>query len=187
VTKRVFVTSGTFTGDFASEGNGADGLTGADSVCDTAARTANLGGTWVAWLSTAQTNASSRVDMTADRVLVDGKTKVFNPAGSDGLVSLQPLTMDENGKNLPTSGDGDGFTVWTASDGAGHYETEGATNGITDDGCKGWTSSSTSLGAVEGELGAVASSSVPDSNWTDGSPEGFESCADTEHIYCFEK
>ena len=189
VTKRVFVTSGKFTGDFATQGGASDGLSGGDAVCNMAAQTAGLTGTWVAWLSTSETNAASRVDLTAIRVLVDGTTKIFDPAGSDGLVSLNPLTMTENGDTLPTSGDGDGFEVWTGTDGNGHYETESTegTSASTDDACKGWTSSSSSLAAVEGSLGAVASSVVPDSNWTDGSPDGLDTCDVGDRLYCFEK
>src|SRR5947207_2454473 len=49
--KRVFVTSGTWTGDLKTHGGGTDGLDGANKLCQGAATAAALGGTWVAWLS----------------------------------------------------------------------------------------------------------------------------------------
>jgi hypothetical protein len=186
VTKRVFVTSGLFTGDLAGEGAASDGIAGADSLCSAAAKTAGLTGTWLAWVSTSTTDAASRIDVTAIRVQLDGR-KVLKPSVPNGLVAVAPLTMDEKGHSLPTAGYGN-FEVWTATDALGHYETgKPITGSSTDNACAAWTQGSSKLSAVEGSLGAVVSSIVPSSNWTDGAPTGFDTCDATEHLYCFEK
>lgn len=52
--KRVFVTGTTYNGSLG-------GITGADQKCATAAQAANLGGTWKAWISDANTNAIDRI------------------------------------------------------------------------------------------------------------------------------
>jgi len=54
VPMRIFVTSITYTGALG-------GLTGADSLCQTRANAASLGGTWKAWLSDTSTSAATRL------------------------------------------------------------------------------------------------------------------------------
>lgn len=64
--KRVFITSTTYTGDLktagsnVSLGSATSGLHGADKICQSRARVANLSGTWKAWLSDTATSVNSR-------------------------------------------------------------------------------------------------------------------------------
>jgi len=187
-TKRVFLTSKSFTGDLSTLGKASDGLAGGDALCNAAAKAAKLTGTWVAWLSTASTKASSRVDMTAIRVAVDGTTKVFDPADSSGLTAIAAFDMDESGNTVDTSLDAttglDGTAAWSATDGLGSYETGTPGNGLTDDACKSWTSASSTLAATVGDPSAAATG---DSSWTDGTGSSSASCNSAQHLYCFEK
>lgn len=71
-TKRVFTTApneyyiGTTTGKF-------QGLAGADAICQNRANTANLGGTWRAWLSSSTVSAAQRLThSTGPYQLIDG-------------------------------------------------------------------------------------------------------------------
>src|SRR5262245_51629174 len=61
VQKRVFVTAGSWNGNLKAAGAGSDGLDGANKLCQGAATTAGLGGTWVAWLSDSTHDAKDRI------------------------------------------------------------------------------------------------------------------------------
>ena len=107
------------------------------------------------------------------------------------MTTLAGRAVQVKGDVLDTSGDEDAgvdvYSVWTGTDGHGHFETQPSSGSPLDDACKGWTSASSSLTGVEGRLGAVASDAVPGSNWTDGSPDGLDTCAIAARLYCFEK
>ncbi len=64
--QRVFVTSTSQQADYG-------GLSGADNLCQTRANAANLGGTWVAWLSDTTTHALARVLGDGPFVRLDGE------------------------------------------------------------------------------------------------------------------
>ena len=72
--RRVFVTSTTSGPDLG-------GLAGADTVCNTLAADAGLGGAWVAWLSTQSVNAEDR--------LTPGSGPFVRAAGAPGTIALR--------------------------------------------------------------------------------------------------
>ncbi len=76
---RVFVTSATYVGYFKGINGTADGVSGADSVCAGAAQAANLGGTWLAYLTASETvNPAQRFTGQGPWVLVGTNTVIFN-------------------------------------------------------------------------------------------------------------
>lgn len=58
--KRIFVTSIAYTGSLKTEGDGVNGLAGANNLCVQAATNAVLGGSWDAWLSDSTIHAKDR-------------------------------------------------------------------------------------------------------------------------------
>lgn len=97
---RMFVTSGTFTG------NGLNGREGGDARCAAAAAAAGLGGTFLAYLELQEHPAGSRFPDSGTWVRIDGQT-----AFTSGLTTPQvPLNVTENGFTLV---DGLGERVWT--------------------------------------------------------------------------
>lgn len=183
-TKRAFVTHATFTGNLKAEGKASSALDGADALCAAAATGAGLTGTWTAWVSTALTDASTRIDTNTTRVFVDGKTKIFDPMGSDGWNALRAFNVDEAGNAIGED------NVWTATDAFGHFKgnTGNTSDGATENACEGWTSASGSNGSYPGQTGGGGSST----DWTylDFSGSGMSSelpCDDANHLFCFEK
>lgn len=59
---RAFVTAAGYSGDLAAAGAAADGLSGADALCEREAKSAGLTGRWAAWLSTSTVDAKDRID-----------------------------------------------------------------------------------------------------------------------------
>ena len=127
--KRVFVTSSTFNGNLAATGVAADGLAGADKLCAAAAQNANLGGTWVAWLSTSTTNAIDRIGHNGPWYLVDRTTLVFPAKGAILSGPLVPIDLSEYEAQPPGWGN-----VWTGTGSNGHL-VDAAHN------CSDWTTS----------------------------------------------
>jgi hypothetical protein len=129
VEKRVFLSSMTFTGDL-------EGIDGADAACQVLADDAGLGGTWMAWLSTA--GSSPDLDFTHNDgpyVLVDG-TRIADDWDdlTDGMLQ-NPIELDEYGDPGPLSDricSGLDTWVWTGT-------RESGVAGGADD-CSGWTS-----------------------------------------------
>lgn len=157
--KRVFVTSLTSMGDLVGTAGGADGIEAANEICNSEAE--NLGGVWVAWLSTTTSNAPSRINDVAPWFLVDGTTEVFS---SHAQLSEQPhvaIDMSESGNRFVAG------RVWTGTNGGA----------ATLERCGEWTSSS----VVElGSYGDLASASA----W---SYSNTQYCSEQAHLYCFEQ
>lgn len=113
--RTVFVTSQTFMG------GGLNGLAGADVICQQSAVAANLGGTYLAWLSDSTGSPSTRFLRSPEPyVLVDG-TVVANgwPDLTSGMLR-HAIDMTEAGEPRPLTPIGcGGPTVWsdTSSDG----------------------------------------------------------------------
>lgn len=152
--KRVFVTSLTYS------------ATVAPTVCQNVAESANLGGTWVAWLSTRYSNDSivaiDQVTGTGPWKLLTGETAFAN----HGQLATTPsvvIDVTEMGTTLDA-----GQSVWTGTTTGG--QPEGSD-------CDAWGSTATSLYAAVGALDAPA-------NWTN---DGLSSCGGTNHVYCFEQ
>jgi len=165
-----FVTSQKFPGNLG-------GLAGADAKCTAAATTAGLPGTYVAWLSDAVTDASTRLGTARGFVRVDGlpfADTVANTAAADlveGKV-FYPLNVTENGTALasaaiPKPADDFVFTGTLAS---------GATSGSS---CVNWTAGTV---ATFGGGGSPFAGSV---GWTNLGTTA--ACNTTGRLYCFRK
>lgn len=185
--KRVFVTSLTYTGNLAGEGKAATGLQGADNLCASHAAAANLGGTWVAWLSSSTENAIDRVPDVGPWYFVDRTTKVFESKFYIKEGPRVPLARDERGKTVASS------YVWTGTDNRGQYDVrpryyaQGASFPIS--GCTDWTSAgSGSVGGVHARAAyGLASQTLA---WTEagtGYDDSSADCSQQLRLYCFEK
>ncbi len=160
--KRVFATSKTFGGDLQSEGAGTSGLNGADKLCNEHA--ANLGGTWVAWLSTGS-GAIGRITSNGPWYRVDGSVELFPDRDALKGVPKAPIAMDENGFTI-----GSDVRAWTGTD-------VGGTPATTGQKCNAWTSG----GIYFGQYGEVSSQGT---QWTDA---GEDSCLTAKNrLICFE-
>lgn len=158
----VFVTHGVYAGNLG-------GLVGADAICNNEARTAGLPGTYVAWLSTPGTPASSRL---AGRGWVrrDGLGVVDTIADLKAGKMLRPVRLDAYGYDVGHA------TAFTATGMDGTYRDVYASNS-----CDGWTTASASLlPAAAGYTDGTAA------GWTDHiNPTGILTCGSREHLYCF--
>jgi hypothetical protein len=144
------------------------GLSGADALCNGWASSAGIGGTYRAILSTATTNASTRLGSARGWIRPDGRpvgdlpSEIFST--SSGL--LIPLMITANGTNVGVK------SVWSASNNNGIYNT--AASG-TD--CTGWTSASTTDMAWYGFSNTTT-------EWLDRGTRYY--CNSLYHIYCFQ-
>jgi hypothetical protein len=155
VTYRVFVTNNTWTGNIG-------GLSGADAKCMLAANAARLNGTWMAWLSSNSTSASSRLyHYTTGVYRLDG-IKVANNWNdlTDGTL-LAPINITERRQVVQSP------KVWTGTN------TTGAKYAPF---CGNWASASGN--------GTIGNAFRKDYRWT---VEGKEACSGTKHLYCFEQ
>jgi len=144
---RVFVTRMEFTGDLAGAAGTASGISGADALCASAARSAQLGGRWNAWLSDSTTQAAARTQIAA--------SGYYNVRGGLLFRRLQDVkggrldryvTADERGSSV-------GVFTWTGTG-------VGATT------CGDWTQSSpesegTALGPVYSSAGSTLPCDTP--------------------------
>ncbi len=175
--KRVFVTSAAVPGNFG-------GATGADFLCQSAANSQSLGGTWRAWVSTAtggdpamRFNGSQATD---PYVLVDGTLIALDFARLNdyyaGLANplLNPINMDEQGNIVP-----DDEPVWsnTNPDGTAHSNCCVTINDSRD--CFDYTSA-----VGNGHHGATGY--VEQGRWSDEF-NGYQPCNQPARLYCFEQ
>ena len=154
--KRVFVTSGTFTGNLG-------GLAGADATCLIYATAANLGGTWVAYVSDTYTTAYSKIADVGPWYLVDRSTKVFNNKSNILTTPLTYINRTESGLV------GSSFNVWTGTS---------STGAATSYNCNNWT-----VGTGYSYNGTYGYSSSQ-SQWSQYS---YDYCSYSYHLYCFEQ
>lgn len=106
--KRVFVTSSTVNGSLG-------GVAGADTRCQQLAAAANLGGTFVAWVSVAGQPAPTRILGAGPWFLVDKKTRVFASKLAMTTTGPEiPIDIDEKGAKI-----GNPNQVWTGTQFAG--------------------------------------------------------------------
>src|SRR5689334_7241626 len=102
IAHHIFVTSANFTGNLG-------GLHGAVGVCASAAGTAGVHGTFIAWLSDTTTNAIDRVvNDVGPWVRLDGTLVFANKAQMRSLPSA-PIDVDEFGQVTHAEG------VWTGT------------------------------------------------------------------------
>jgi hypothetical protein len=160
----IFVTSGVYTGNFG-------GVTAADAICQKAADTANLGGTFLAYLSystSAQThvNADDRFTGATAWVRVDGALVMTNASQMHTGVSNAPQITEVGGDIVGTNYP----SAWTGtfSDGT-WWNQECAPQGVFGP----WTSTST-LGGIG--IPTAVNSSVVYSR--------YEKCSTQQRLYC---
>ena len=122
------------------------GLAGGDAVCSTRATAGGLGGTWVAWLSTAATNAETRLTPGSFE-RVDGVAIAASIADLTDNTIANSISLDEFGAAVPGVPG-----PWTGTTGAG------LVNANT---CINWTSNDS------GDVGDVGSAVVTGVGWTD--------------------
>jgi hypothetical protein len=161
---RVFVTSEATSSDMG-------GPSGADAHCQAVADTAELGGSWVAYVSGGGASAITRIS-DGPYYRLDGVLIAMDKADlTDGSIAA-PISINENLSFTSTS-------VCTGSSAAGY-----ATGGSTASGgnCVGWTRG---CGVCDGNHWYVE---VGDSNRTsdDWSTKGWNFCGSC-HLYCFEQ
>ena len=155
---RVFVTSDTYNGNLG-------GLTGADAKCQAAANSADLGGTWKAWLCDDTGNASERLEhFSGNYVLVDGSTTVAEDWDdlTDGYLA-HAINVTEVGGDYNSN-------VHTGCNTAGIYDNKSV--------CSSWTNGSLAY------KGAIGLASSYESSWTED-VEIF--CSASYSLYCFEQ
>jgi hypothetical protein len=154
--KRVFVTSTGFAGNL-------NGLAGADAKCTATAAAAGLGGSFVAWLSDATTNAKDRVTGTGPWLRVGTTSVIFPDRASLITGPLVPVIVTEAGLAAT------GGSAWTGT------KTDGTK--ATGDNCNNWSS-----GGTAAMTGSVASTS----GWTESGQ--FNNClpTTTNRLYCFQ-
>jgi len=157
--RRIFVTSAAYKGNLG-------GLGGADLKCQTLAETAQLGGTFVAWLSDDTGSPTTRLDtgFTGAYKLVDATV-----VASGGWADLSDGTLAHAIDRDEKIGDAAGEIVWSNSSAAGAQ--------VGADSCKGWSS------ALAGDSGRIGISDAVDGTWSDFAASF---CASTHRLYCVE-
>lgn len=169
VSKRVFVTSTTYNGNLG-------GLDGANSLCQTRADAASLGGSWRAWLSIADV-AGLQADYRLNHnngpyQLINGTTIANN---WDDLIDgtlMSPINITE--LNSPVTGAGS--LVWTNTNSLGRTNSPSGH-------CNYWSSTTDTINGTT-LFGGTGSSSQSSSSWTFS---GSLRCTFQAALYCFEQ
>ncbi len=152
----VFVTRSEYSGDLG-------GLVGADRLCQSAAESVDLRGTWIAWLSTDTVNAYDRVTSGGPWRDLTGQT-VFANRSALMTIPLRAIRTQENGERVSFSLE----NVWTGT------ATGGQADG--DDNCDNWASSDI--------LDWGSRGITNEESWTESSGN---SCDAKARLYCFEE
>jgi hypothetical protein len=162
--RRMFVTSQSYTGDFG-------GVAAADSICNTLAKAAILGGTWKSFLSDSTAGAMDRLQELGPwyRVEAGGQrtTKVFNNR-TGFTVGALAAPNNEYGASIATS-----VRVWTGT------RADGGTDGAQT--CSEWTAT-TGYG-TDGNPNSLLATGP---KWMH-SAEGAAPCTLAKRLYCFEQ
>jgi hypothetical protein len=114
------------------------GLAGADAACQTLAKHANLGGTFIAYLSTSTAAAPTRLGSARGWVRTDGQAVADTPKQLAAGNLFYPLLLDESGQPISNNP----FVL------TGTTSTGAISTGNT---CVDWTSSNTSDDAAGGD------------------------------------
>lgn len=161
--KRIFVTSRLYSGNLKTQGQGANGLEGADKLCQLNAMLASIGGTWKAWISDANTAAIDRINDVGPWYLMDGITKVFDNKAQMKSLPYAGINLTET-KKPPSSN-----YVWTGTHNNAIAETVNT--------CANYSSG---FGAQNGYAGDAGSQN----NWTDSL---IYNCINNCGLYCVEQ
>ena len=169
-----YVTSKGYTGNLG-------GLAGADQKCNALATTAGLSGTYMAWLSVAPEDPSTRFTRsTVPYALTDGTVIAGDwddLVGPEGDRLEAPISIDEAGYQRDTF-------VWTNTEYDGERILDASS--LT---CSGFTESTSQFPAVVGwSLGTVKGNSV-EGAWTfrELTSTGPPDCNYLAALYCFEQ
>ena len=164
--KRVFVTTGRYTGDLKKAGASQTGLQGADKLCEIEAQSAQLGGIWKAWLSDKTQDAVDRLNdvgpwyrINENTVLVESLATLVTRGPSDYII------REPDGSSAGID------KVWTATRANGRLTTGNDT-------CLNWTSER------RADYGGVGSTDETEVKWTE---DFTDSCNKKRHLYCFEQ
>lgn len=158
----VFVTSSLYQGSLVG------GLSGADDKCVLAAgsNTMLAGRKFVAWLSTSEVDAKSRIGVTLDPYMrLDGQTLAVGTADFLDITSpmMVPIDVNENGQMV-----NDSLEAWTGTQADG-------LKSVTTQMCGDWE-----RGEGDGRKGTISENGVL---WTD---DGTISCNSTARLYCIQ-
>lgn len=170
--KRIFVTSGRYRGDLAALSPGKTGLEAADDLCTQVARGALLEGTYKAWLSSAQSDAISRIADVGPwyQVSLVGEppdvfaVKTFNNQAQLVSPPLEEIAVSETGAVLPLHS----ACVWTGSLSGGRRSQFN---------CADWTQASS--------ITSPSGSYVTLGRWNSASAT--VGCTTECHLYCLEQ
>lgn len=174
---RVFVTSELFGARFNT-------LANADAECQRLADSAEMGGTFQAWLSDSNTYPSARFQTRAINrpyILAGSLTQIAT--GWDDIVDgtlLHAIDETENGNAPPptrscsTGGLEADTLVWTAT-------REDGTHAVSN--CAGWTNNTSE---VSTDFAVTGSYAAANKSWSVG-PTCIPNCGDRYALYCFEQ
>lgn len=165
--KLVFATSVEYTGDLRSEGDGVDGLDGADRLCQLHAAAGRLPGVFKAWLSTPTEDAIDRIVGEGPWLNMFGDV-VFPNRATLQTTPLNAVFFDENGDEA--------YGLWTGTAVGGELADE-VIKGYTSH-CHSWTSASGNAG------GSTGSPDFANEYWTEFD---WNVCEFTESVLCFQQ
>lgn len=160
--KRMFVTSQVYSGNFG-------GVQGGDSICNTLAKAAILGGTWKVFLSDGTAGALARTSEVGPWFRVDRTTKIFNNRTGFTVGALAAI-YNEYGSSVASSA-----RAWTGT------RADGTADGSQN--CSDWTSDT---GSVYGTAGNPNKLLADGPKWMFGN-EGAAPCTSQYRLYCFEQ
>lgn len=158
---RVFVTSFPLQGAMG-------GIAGADAFCTLAARAANKGGTWQAFLTVDDLAAPTRIAGFGPWVLERagaGAQRAFDDRANLSTRPLVPLAVDEQGRTVAPN---TSYFTATTADGLAWRET-----------CRNWTE-------LSFELVLTGAATATDGMWLDDRPLRVTMCSDLSSLLCFE-
>jgi hypothetical protein len=178
--KVIFLSASQTHGTF----NGQLKLAGADLMCQVMASSANLPGTYKAWLSDNSISAADRLThATVPYVLPNGTVVADNWAGLVSGTLAQPISMDEYGDIIPASSS----QVWTGTNSDGSAAVEN---------CQDWAQETIRVCApppltfcfdvpIRGQIGDA---SRTDTGWS-GTPLNAQSqyCNVDARLYCVQQ
>ena len=174
--KKVFVTSQVFQGNFG-------GPDGADAICNQAAASASLSGSYRAWLGSASGGPNQRFRRSGPYALLDGTVIAWSWDGVTDGTLLAPISVDEFGQVIPPASAQPGTeagSVWTRV-GIDGNELSQDFNGND---CEGWSRLiSTHNVSDYGATGDIYSTAA---SWTQAGYPGWP-CTSQLHFYCFEQ
>jgi hypothetical protein len=161
----VFTTSTTYTGNLG-------GLAGADAICNARAAAANLPGTYMAWISTAQGSPSTRFVQSAVPYRMVNNAKVADDWAdlTDGTLDVNINKTELNGTPLNSTISCNNTTrqTWTGTNANG----TAAANTCADF-------------STTNSTGAVGRNTITDATWSVCNAAA--ACTVTAPIYCFQQ